>query len=397
MTATYLPGDAHALVTSDLAILVRDLDPTVLASLWETAHTTKPDVTRVLEVLGPAGISAMPEFAAVLRTSQDVRVITRGSGVVEVTLGTGSRAFDASGVSTWSEQRVSAEDLHGVRLALGRTTTGDRLPLVAGVVRAIDVVIDFGSGPAPVRDESTPVAADPPATAPDPEPTPEPDPAPDPTPDPDPTPEPHAAVPSTPDPAETMVEPDDANFDALFGATVAGRRPEDAAVRESEEAPATPVPPPPEVEAGPGQRAGDHDDHTMSPDQFARLRAGARPVAPPPDQGARPHATLTLSTGRVVVVDRPVLMGRSPQARNTSSAELPLLVVLDDPYVSGTHVEIGFAGAELQVTDVSTNGTLMRLTADAPPTKLTKNQRTALPHGAVLQVSDAISIQVSVP
>ena len=37
------------------------------------------------------------------------------------------------------------------------------------------------------------------------------------------------------DPAATLIEPEDSRFDAMFGATVTGRRPEDAAVRSDDD------------------------------------------------------------------------------------------------------------------------------------------------------------------
>lgn len=394
---SYLPGEAYAVVNGDVAILVDTTDAALVADLWEVSGAT--DVLAILDRMGAAGFSAMPEFAAVVRARSDVRVITRGTGTVQLLLDGETSRCDAAGVSTWSEQRLPADGVSGLTLTLGAPSDEAPLPLVAGVVRAATVRLD----PVPAEEapsvesapaeesaavaESVPAAQETPGQAP-------------------------AAV----DPAQTMVEPDEASFDALFGATIAGRRPEDAAVRELEEngaadpAPATPTPAPP-APISPDSEAssvGDHDNHTMTPAEFARLRSANRgsvpPVAPPPDAPAPvppppaapvPRATLTLSTGREVVLDRPALVGRSPQARNTSSAQLPHLVVIDDPYISGTHLELSFVGNELRGTDVSTNGTMLRRTPEAAPTQLTKGVSTPVPDGAVLVISDGISISVS--
>ena len=102
-----------------------------------------------------------------------------------------------------------------------------------------------------------------------------------------------------------------------------------------------------------------------------------------------------LSSGREVVVDRPLLVGRAPQARNASGSTLPTLVTVDDEYVSSTHLEIRPAGDSLLVTDVSSNGTVLRR-ADAPAVPMRRGEPTEVFDGAVLQISDDFSISVIV-
>lgn len=393
---SYVPGDAYAVVARDVTVVVGDLDHALLTRLWHTVSTT-PDVMALLEVLGEGGFAAMPEFAATVRSGADLRVVTRGSGQVRVVVDGDPVTCDATGVSTWSEQRFPADRVEAMTATLGTPTDAAELPVVAGVVRASAVTTGDGApGPA---------ASSPPLSAPE-EPEPaeshpveEPPPAPDPV-----------------DAAQTMVEPEEASFDALFGATVAGRRPEDAAIREPEEAeepaPVVAPPPPPPVaptvdDATPAGPEGDHDQHTMTPEEFARLRSGNRAVDPvpaapverpvaPPAPPAGPRVVLSLSTGREIVMDRPVLVGRSPQARNTTSTQLPLLVVVDDPYVSGTHLELALVDGELRATDTSSNGTLLRRGEVGTPTPMTRSEAAPVPDGSVLTISEDVSITVSV-
>lgn len=404
---SYVPGTAHAVVTYPVTVLVTEASAETLAGLWQVA-TTAPDVMGLLDVLGSAGFAAMPAFAATVRAGADLRVVTRGSGQVRVTLVDGEVACDAAGVSTWSEQRFPADQVTGLSVSVGSITGEPALPIVAGVVRASEVI-----------DGITATAVDTRAQVAEPQPTesePEAEPKVEPEPYPTPAPTPVVAPVVAPDPASTMVEPDEASFDALFGATIAGRRPEDAAVREAEDLPApetdafvTPPPAalavPPAFASTPAPDLGDHDHHTMTPEEFARLRATGRAdapsssslIAPPPlvTQAPAPRVVLTLSTGREIVMDRPVLIGRSPQARNTSSTQLPLLVVIDDPYVSGTHLDLTLIDGQLRATDVSTNGTLLRLEAGAPAAPLVKEQATPVPDGAVLVISDHVTVTVS--
>jgi hypothetical protein len=88
---------------------------------------------------------------------------------------------------------------------------------------------------------------------------------------------------------------------------------------------------------------------------------GAAPVPEPEPLPApsRTSARLVLSTGLVVALDRPVLLGRAPQAVRVSGRELPRLVAVPSPQqdISRTHAEVRVEGEEVLVTDLdSTNG-----------------------------------------
>src|SRR5690606_8237991 len=90
-----------------------------------------------------------------------------------------------------------------------------------------------------------------------------------------------------------------------------------------------------------------------------------------------------------------VVVGRRPQARQVSSLDLPLLVVLDNPYVSGTHLEFHLEADTVLVTDVSSNGTLLTRSGGRPE-RLRSGQPTPLSDGAVLQLTEGLTATVSI-
>jgi hypothetical protein len=141
----------------------------------------------------------------------------------------------------------------------------------------------------------------------------------------------------------------------------------------------------------------DHDGRTITPAQLQALRAarGADAPAslqvPAPAPQPRPQVALRLSTGRVVPVRRRVLIGRSPRVQQVGgSANLPALVTVDDPYVSGTHLEIAADGLRVTVTDTSTNGTLLARRGGVP-VQLDRGVATEIAVGDVLTLSKGLT------
>ena len=74
-------------------------------------------------------------------------------------------------------------------------------------------------------------------------------------------------------------------------------------------------------------------------------------------------ARIVLSTGLVVGLDRPVLIGRAPQVTRVANRELPRLVTVPSPQhdISRTHAEVRQEGDQVLVVDLeSTNGVLVQ-------------------------------------
>ena len=148
-------------------------------------------------------------------------------------------------------------------------------------------------------------------------------------------------------------------------------------------------------------------------DRDGQTQAGA-PVAdfdrPPvpgqevaPQVVSQPVASLVFSTGDVVAVDRAVLVGRAPEARRFASHDQPHVVTVSSPQqeISSTHLEIRpGAGADhgsAVATDLgSTNGTVLAQPG-LEPEELTPGIAVSLVPGAVLDLGDGVTIQVTNP
>jgi hypothetical protein len=78
-----------------------------------------------------------------------------------------------------------------------------------------------------------------------------------------------------------------------------------------------------------------------------------------------------------------------------STAEVPALVTVDDPYVSSTHLDLVLVAGELRVTDLSTNGTLVtRPGQSAAP--LGKAVPTLVEDGTRFGLSDQLTVTVAI-
>jgi hypothetical protein len=395
----YRPGDALALVTG-VGVVVTDAGHETLLTRLHAAPLT---VSRVVEALTADGWASVPDFVCVVLEGDDVRVLVRGRHRVELA----GTTLDGHGVTTWTEWAWPRADVAEV-VVTSSDDDGHVLPIEGGIV----AVSSLGW---PVDDAVEPAPAEPVVEAPEPEPVADetPEPAPEPEPEPAPV---AAAVPVKPrlpavDSSATILETDDLEFDAMFGMTVPGRRPEDAAVRPVEPDPATeddephapaaagaaaaPAGAPAAARATPPASPrtdvlGDHDGHTVARHGLPRRGAPTATRAPAAPRTG-PSVLLTLSTGETYEVAARALIGRSPRSTAVTGAALPQLVVVDDPYVSSTHVEISVAGDAVRVTDLSTNGTTLTPPGGAEGV-LVKGVPTDVGDGAVLRLSEQLTI-----
>lgn len=200
----------------------------------------------------------------------------------------------------------------------------------------------------------------------------------------------------------------------------------------------TPSPPPSARPAGPA--AGDHDGHTMlgpvaradgpqptappqapapppppspppgapsvlattcpnshtNPPQRATCRSCGAPVSGPPRQVPRPAlGRLRFSSGEVVELTDPVIIGRAPRANQVTDRRLPRLCPIPRDHISGNHLQIRLEGWSVLAVDMhSRNGTLLHRRGEAPlrlperPLPLHSGDVLDLGHGVWISVEE---------
>ena len=360
--ARFAPGDWYAVVGDHVTVVLPVSQRDRVASLWDLADAGAT-AEAVLDALLAGGLSTLDHVALVAHGDDTTRLIVRGTPTASIVTAEGEEVVSASAGSAWAERLVTGAT--SIRVALTDDHDGvAEHALTAGIARVS--VVELGTPSAapaapaapveePVEEPAAPVAA-----AVEPEPMPEPEPEPEPVP----------AVPMS------------------FG------EPEDDPTPTGE----TPV-----VEA-PVDDWPDRDGNTVA---GPPARDFDRPPIPgqelAPEVVSEPVASLVFSTGDVVLVDRTVLVGRAPEARRFASHDQPHVVTVSSPQqeISSTHLEIRpGAGADhgsAVATDLgSTNGTVLAQPG-LDPEELKAGIAVSLIPGAVLDLGDGVTIQVTNP
>lgn len=224
---------------------------------------------------------------------------------------------------------------------------------------------------------------------------------------------------------EATVNPDDA--DTVLSANVPGAVPADIAV--------PPVPPVAPQTGSEGLDLDDHDGHTVMRSDLGDL-AAPEPAAPatppaPPATGpmvlarncAQGHANpptatecgvcgqslegeavqvrrpalgrMRMSTGEVIELDRPVVIGRQPQANRVGSGTMPRMIQVRSPHgdISRNHCEVVLEGWHVQLRDLkATNGTVL-IREGRPPRRLGQGEEIMLLDGDIADLGDGISVR----
>lgn len=444
--ARYTAGDAYAIATPHgVALVAPGVDGALVEGVWR-ALAAGHGLPAVLDAAtGGAGRFAdVPPFGLVVR-GEPARVLVRGAVAAHVTDAAGRTCvLSGAGVATWAEHVVA--DAHAVSLRLGAAPAGAGLPVVDGIVRAGEVTVtlvpDAASTPiappataaqdvvreAVAAEPQSPAAPARPAAAAQPDEVPQPaDVAPTladqlvasvpawvsgdavgaraaVVPDASDASDAPEAAPATPaagtgavpapdpDPLETVQSDRRGRFAHLWGETVMAPV---AAAAVADGEPATggiAVTPDPE----PVVRAGDHDGATVSLAAARALRAAGRtglpPVPAPPSPEPATLGRLELSTGRTVLLDRGVVIGRRPRATRVGD-DVPQLVTVDSPNqdISRSHIEVRREGESAVVTDLdTTNGTVLHRDGSTPM-RLHPGEATMLLDGDVLDLGDEVT------
>lgn len=401
----YVPSPAtdrwRAVVAGDsVAVLSPDVSPLTAEAVF--TRLGSGGLGALLDALTGAfgtSLTVLPSFALVSVEGGGIRVAVRGPLELVVEGTDAAEAVSGEGVSTWTERFLPGAARVTLELD-GDLDAAATLPLTAGVVVASALTVTAGDAgavstsvaAAPVEFGMTHVPAEPePAPEPEPEPESEPEPAPEPVPDLGaddetdvevaPTAELEASAAEVPAdtwltaaPEVTAVPSED---DILWGETIAR--------------PAPPVPPPPAPES-----LGDHDGETIAVADVRALKAREADYHStdnvPPRQPSR--GRITLSTGRVVELERTVVIGRRPKSTRTSGADLPVLVAVDSPQqdISRSHVEIRSEGEHVLVTDLNTTNGSVLLRGGQEPVRLHPGEATMVVSGDVLDIGDGVTV-----
>lgn len=397
-----------------LAVLAPEATERTADAVWR--RVGEGGIGAVLDALTGAfgtSLAAIPPFALAVGEPTGLRVAVRGPIEVIVDTASGPQAVTGEGVATWAERFLPGATRVTVA-STGGAAEDAAVPVRSGVVVA-DLVVATLSGVAPASHPTTSEIA----ASSDPNPV-------DGSDDAQISEDADAAgaggaAESSADtwmPAETegtASAPAD-EYDLLWGETVA--RPiaaaasaptpaddegADAGGAEVKTDAGPPAPAAASASAAPAPAAdppgplGDHDGATVSVAEARALRAAEREQYESTDNvpGRRPaRGRIVLSSGRVVELERPVVIGRRPKSTRTSGSELPTLVAVDSPEqdISRSHVEIRAEGEHVLVTDLhTTNGTVL-LRGGADPVRLHPGEPTMVVDGDVLDLGDSVTV-----
>ncbi|MFC6285966.1 FHA domain-containing protein [Nocardioides sp. GCM10027113] len=360
---SYRPGRWYAVLGDRVTLLLPPSARARAARVWE-AVDDGADAEAVLDLLLADGLRGLPGFVLLAEGDADLLVLVRGDSRVAVGHGGSADPVEVTGAgaATWVEARVPAPTSLHVEPAPDAgpedgpddgADEGPTHPVTGGLLRvgrlAGRVADDLGSDSA----------------------------AAEPTPD---------AGPAT----EAWQVP------ASLAAPAAPQQPADErdvmATADTADQPA--VPAAPDLDHDGLTRAGPWDPAPFAPPPGI-------PGQPPAPGVTGPVARLVMSHGETVDVDRPVVVGRAPEARRFPSDEQPRLVTVPSPQqeISSTHLEIrpgsGADHGSAVVTDLgSTNGTVLVQPGMAPE-DLRPGVAVQLLPGAVVDLGDGLTIRVA--
>ncbi|WP_248583229.1 FHA domain-containing protein [Nocardioides sp. InS609-2] len=385
----YLPGSWYAAVGPAVTVLLPASAKARVAAVWEQVDDGA-GFDQTLDALLSSGLRDLSDFVLVGDTEGATRILVRGQGRVSCDTSGGSAEVIADPGSIWSERTLTG--VTGITVEVEPDSTGDELSVASGLVRVSRVT--WGGGavvggaaassavvPVEVESERTPAPESVLAAVPEP------------------IAEPEPVVEADPEP-EPMLAPDDET----------GEHPE-VPVAAPYVAPEPPIEPEPEPAAGPEtvalpvEEGADHDGHTTigTVGGVVAEPPGIPGQPPAPSVTSRPVAKLVFSSGETIEVDRAILIGRAPEARRFASTDQPQLVTVPSPNheISSTHLEIrpgsGVDHGMSVATDLgSTNGTML-MQPGLPPEELQPGIAVSLIPGAIIDLGDGVTIQVTNP
>jgi hypothetical protein len=362
---SYRPGQWFGIVGERAVVILPPTEKARVAALWELVDGGAGfDVT--LDALISGGLRELPAFVLVSTGEGETKVVLRGPARAEFRVDGETVHLEGSNATTWVER--SLVDVAAMSIVLDEEEDGEARPsyVVDGGLFRISRLEEAPAheGPDELLEEPAYEREFP-----------------------------------LQDPLAIDTEPDAEETDAP------ARSPEPPDWTPPSPGPPPPPPilppteamPPPPVET-------DHDGLTVT-------GAWEPPPAPPPGIPGQepapdvtvPVARLVISNGEVVEVNRAVVIGRAPEARRFNDTEQPTLVTVPSPHqeISSTHIEIrpgsGADHGTAVVTDLgSTNGTVL-VQPGLGPEDLAAGVPVQLIPGALIDLGDGVTIQVTSP
>lgn len=102
---------------------------------------------------------------------------------------------------------------------------------------------------------------------------------------------------------------------------------------------------------------------------------------------------LKLPNGDIIPIDHPLIIGRMPEASRFSNNDIPILVRVDDPHVSSTHLKVDLEDWSVLVTNLGRNGTILRRTGH-PDRRFTGNEQVIAQAGDVYYLSSELGVTI---
>ncbi len=387
---SYRPGDWFGIVGERAVVILPPTEKPRVAALWELVDGGAGfDVT--LDALISGGLRDLPAFVLVSTGEGETRVVIRGPARAEFQVDGETVELEGSDATTWVER--SLLEVERMSIVLHEDQLADELPayLVDGGLFRISRLDE-----APAHEGPDELAEEPAY---------------------------EREFPLDPaDPLGVDTEPDvEGDYDEDEYAEEEydeDEEPAEAPMGRSPEPPSwTPPPPgppptpsapdpqpPTEAMAPPPAPETDHDGLTVAGAwEPPPAEPPGIPGQPPAPDVTVPVARLVISNGDVVDVDRAIVIGRAPEARRFNDTEQPRLVTVPSPHleISSTHIEVrpgsGADHGTAVVTDLgSTNGTVL-VQPGLGPEDLSPGVAVQLIPGALIDLGDGVTIQVTSP
>ncbi|MEV4900651.1 FHA domain-containing protein [Citricoccus sp. NPDC055426] len=157
----------------------------------------------------------------------------------------------------------------------------------------------------------------------------------------------------------------------------------------------TPAPAPP-PSTGPVVLARQCSDGHANPPTSATCGICGQSLSGEAQQVRRPSlGRIRMSTGEVVELDRPAVVGRQPQAHRVGSGTMPRMVQVRSPNgdISRSHCEVVLEGWHVQLRDLkATNGTVL-IREGQPPRRLGQGESLMVLDGDIADLGDGVSLR----